>query len=155
MRYAPQIWGQNCKVVMSDIEIIQNKALRIINFKDFREHANPLYKNDRILKFSDQILFNNCLFIFDELSGKLPSVFAGMFVLTMEIHAHNTRGSLNKLLDVPLVKTSQYGSNSLTYQSICQWNILQNKLDFDFAQPQMNRSKFKRILKEYLFSKYL
>ena len=34
---------------------LQEKALRIINFKNFNENANPLFKENQIYKISDFI----------------------------------------------------------------------------------------------------
>ena len=43
LRYARQVWGQN-KHAVENIEKIQNKALRIVNFKGPRAEASKLYK---------------------------------------------------------------------------------------------------------------
>ena len=45
--YGSQVWNQGDNALQDKIQILQNKALRIINFKDFRETANPLYKESK------------------------------------------------------------------------------------------------------------
>ena len=53
--YGSQIWGQSNQLV-SKMEKLQNKALRIINFKPLRYSVNSLYNKCEILKFGDSIL---------------------------------------------------------------------------------------------------
>ena len=44
MRYACQIWGQSHSKTFDMIQTTQNKALRIINFKQSMEPSEPLYQ---------------------------------------------------------------------------------------------------------------
>ena len=44
LRYGCQLWGQTLTQAMNKIEKIQNKALRIINFKAPWQSSAPLYK---------------------------------------------------------------------------------------------------------------
>ena len=44
LRYGCQIWGQNKNYAVENIEKIQNKAIRILNFKGPRVEASNLYK---------------------------------------------------------------------------------------------------------------
>ena len=48
MRYACQIWGQIQSKPFDKIQCAQNKALRIISFKQFKEPSEPLYKQLKI-----------------------------------------------------------------------------------------------------------
>ena len=52
--YGSQIWGQSNQSV-SKMEKLQNKALRIINFKPLRYYVNSLYNKCEILKFGDTL----------------------------------------------------------------------------------------------------
>ena len=75
LRYGCQIWGQINNQDINNIEIPQNKALRIINLKGPLDSANPLYKDSKIFKLRDTIKIDNCLFAFDQLKGNLPMNF--------------------------------------------------------------------------------
>ena len=68
MRYACQIWGQNHSKTFDMIQSAQNKALRIINFKQSMKPSEPLYQNLKINKLKNNIL-NNCLFVFDKVTN--------------------------------------------------------------------------------------
>ena len=48
MRYACQIWGQIHSKTVDMIQSAQNKALRIINFKQSMEPSEPLYQKLKI-----------------------------------------------------------------------------------------------------------
>ena len=53
--YGSQIWGQSNQSV-SKMEKLQNKALRIINFKPLRYSVNSLYNKCEILKFANNLV---------------------------------------------------------------------------------------------------
>ena len=64
MKYTYQIWGpKKCKI--KTISELQDKAIRIINFKHKNYPVAELYKNSRILKLSDYIKLLNCMFVRD------------------------------------------------------------------------------------------
>ena len=85
----------------------QNKALRIINFKQSMEPSEPLYQKLKINKLKNNIL-NNCLFIFDKLTNNLPDVFDQFFQPLKEQHNHYTRGSQQYLLNIPKTNTQMF-----------------------------------------------
>ena len=49
--YSCQIWGQN-NTILRKLEPLQNKALRIKNFKNNECNVNELYKTNKILKIA-------------------------------------------------------------------------------------------------------
>ena len=72
LSYGSQIWGQYNNSYVKHITKIQNKAIRIINFKSSRTSSSELYKNSNILKIRDQITIANYLFVHDSLNRKTP-----------------------------------------------------------------------------------
>ena len=70
--YGSQIWGQS-NVVVRKLQIIQNKALRIISFNSPRTSATPLFKKIEILKLADNVSLQNFLYAHGSLSNQLPS----------------------------------------------------------------------------------
>ena len=61
--YGRQVWGQNKNASTKQIASIQDKALRIISFKDRSAPTGPLHYEKNIIKFFDLISFYNCLLI--------------------------------------------------------------------------------------------
>ena len=51
--YACQIWGQTKSNLLKKAQILQEKALRIINFLPNTAPVNKIYKKSKIFKISD------------------------------------------------------------------------------------------------------
>ena len=73
--YGSQIWGQYINTFNTKIFKLQNRALRIISFSNFRADCNPLYSNLKILKLGDLKVLQNCSFVHDTLKKLSPSCF--------------------------------------------------------------------------------
>ena len=85
LMYGSQIWGQYINSFNNRIFKLQNRALRIISFSNFRADSNPLYAQHKILKLGDLILMQNCLFVYDTLKNSSPSCFRNYFTHSREI----------------------------------------------------------------------
>ena len=70
------------------IQTTQNKSSRIINFKQSMEPSEPLYQKRKINKLKNNIILNNCLFVFDKLTNNLPDVF-DLHSITTTPEGHN------------------------------------------------------------------
>ena len=133
---------------------LQNRAIRIINFSNYRDHADPIFKNLSILKLSDNVKFQNLLHIYDSINSKLPSVLNNIYQYLDSTHSYRTRNSLKPILSLPKVDTTVYGLNSIEYKSITAWNNLIN----DHALIKfydISRSNLKNIALSYFLSKYI
>ena len=74
------------------VQWAQNKALRIVSFKQFMEPFEPQYNQLKINSLKNSIILNNSLFVFDKLANNLPDVFEQLFKPFKELQNHNTRG---------------------------------------------------------------
>lgn len=79
LMYGCQIWTQKLLSVKDKISNLQKNAVRIMTFANFNAHSEPLLKQLHILKFTDNILLQNCLFVHDYLRGNLPKSFTDTF----------------------------------------------------------------------------
>ena len=86
MRYTGQIWGQTQSETFDMIHCAQNKALRIISFRQFMEPSELLYNQLKINSLKNNIFLNSFLFVFDKLANNLPHVFDQSFKLFKELH---------------------------------------------------------------------
>ena len=120
--YVCEIWGQdqNSRLFKNLIQL-KEKALRIINFKNFNEDANPFFKENQILKISDFIAYKNDLFIRME----NLYLFNDMFTLL------NTNVGSKNLLDTPSSQSTHYGENSIRVKATSNWNLLQRITNVD------------------------
>ena len=152
MKYGCQIWGQDTTVTQS-ISKLQDSAIRIINFSNFRDSANPLYKKENILKFNDEVTLQNCLLLYDFVNGCLPDCFNNRFLtLKNAYYEIRTRGSVNCCFFKPIKNSTRYGLHSISYKSIYAWNKITSELRIDLSS--LNRHKFKSLLRKHFVSSY-
>ena len=64
LQYDVQLWGQKDQEIKQIIQKLQNRALRKINFKKFHHSIKHIYKDHKILKFTDILKVQNCLFMY-------------------------------------------------------------------------------------------
>ena len=79
------VWGQNKNTAVKKIFQQQKYAARIITFFDYRASTNSLFKKLGILKISDYITLQNCLFIHDTLNNKIPRNFKNFFKVSHRV----------------------------------------------------------------------
>ena len=76
---------------MNKIQALQDKAVRIINFKANNYDVGELHKNDKILRISDYIKLLNGLFVRDILTNSSIPPFQNYFIKLECVHQYNTR----------------------------------------------------------------
>ena len=150
MRYGCQIWGLCDNTNSHRILTLQKAALRLITFSAPRTPSNPIFSNLGILKFFDIVEVLNILFVHQYLNQNLPSDLLKMLKFIKISHSFNTRGNVLGLLQLPSVKTHNYGSNSFSKLAIQQWN------DFQLNHSNLNISEFSfQRLKTLLHKSFL
>ena len=68
LRYECQLWGQAQTQVLQNIEKIQNKALRILNFKNPWDPIEQIYKESKIFKLKDIVTISNLKFVYNQIN---------------------------------------------------------------------------------------
>ena len=150
--YTCQIWGQKENTIKKLSEI-QDKAIRIISFKDKNYPTNELYYNNKILKITDYIKLLNCLFVKSILLKNHLPIFENVFKKASKAHSYSTRHATKNSVLLLQPQTDHYGKFSITYQAASTWNDLQNKLDIDMLEE--SNSKVKTALVQLYFNNYL
>ena len=84
--------------------------------------------------------------MYDQIKKHLPKYFNNYFTVKKNQHQYNRR---RKKLDVPLVSTNYYGSNSITVKAIKQWNEVQDTLKIDLDDPEIISSNILKLIKEH------
>ena len=128
LTYGSQIWGQQNSFV-NKLQIIQNKAIGIINFPKTQCTTRFLYKKYGILMLADYINLQNFLFVYDSLNNNLPSAISGQ-LRYMET-SYNTRNQTYHQLSRYKSRTVLYGSRSIKSKSIDLWNFILKKYHKD------------------------
>ena len=163
VNYGSLVWGQTNNVYVNKICLLQKAALRIITFSDFRAHTNSLFKENKILKFQDQVTLENCLFVYDFFKNTLPRCFNNYFKTLKEIYPSNvsTRNSESGCLFLPSFSSTKYGLNSFKRNAIKSWNMFTNifrddqSTNKDSAELlQFSRSQLKKTITAYFLNIY-
>ena len=58
--------------IIKKLQIVQNRAIRFMNFQPFRASAAPLFKSSGILRLADFVKLQNFLYAHDCLRGRVP-----------------------------------------------------------------------------------
>ena len=132
-----------------NVQTAQNKAPRIINFKEERHPCEPLFTVAKIINLTNIIILNNCMLLFDHLNRSPPTIFDDLLEPFTEQHSHNTRGARRCVLNIPKKKTSFYGSRSVQVTSIKDWKNITDGIHFtpdNFIKCSLVIKKIKKYL---------
>ena len=154
MTYGSQVWGQTITTHTEKVFKLQNRAIRIISFADFRDAVDPLYARNSILKLDDQIKLQNCLFVFDFLHQRLPECFDNYFQKLDDIYTGETTTINSELgcLFKPYKYTERYGLQSIVRKCINCWNFFTREFDTDLSK--LSRPILKSKMTSYFLDKY-
>ena len=112
--YTIMLWGQKTmKQYIMTFQKLQNHAIsRKITFKKCHDCISCVYKECKILKFSNILNLQNCGFMYQiQHSPKLSASFPILYAKAK--HNYNTRSATCNIFDIPLTKTNMYGKNSI------------------------------------------
>ena len=143
--YGSQIWSTKLKSVTDKISRLQKAAIRIMTFSEFRAHSEPLFKKLEILKFTDSIRVNNCLFVYDYFHKNLPGSFSDTFQRTNELYQYSTRQATIGSLYAPKYKTTNYGIKCIYNHCIDSWNTLSSQINIELRQNNRNSLEIKYV----------
>ena len=156
LTYGCQIWGFN-KSQLSQTEIQQNKALRIISFKDKHTNSDPLYKEHKILKLADLITLNNITFVHNTLNGKSPIHFKNYFEHEVPTHNYFTKKNPQSIYSIPVKLHHEYDS-TIKNNCIQDWNkilkILTKPTYEDLWLQRQSYIELKKLLNRHFTNLY-
>ena len=153
LTYGAQIWGQFHNIHIQRLMKLQDKAIRIINYADYHEPTDKLYKSSNILKLKDHINLINFMYVFDSIKGCLPHALNNNFTFFQELHDYYTRNSSHWPIELPKVRTEKYGKHNIAFRSAYIWNDLQNKL-CKHNLHSTSRVTCKNLIKRHFLNNY-
>ena len=161
IKYGAQTWGLSNNEHVKNVFLLQKAALRIITFSEFRAHTSVLFKEQKILKFNDQVSLDNCLFVYDFFKNNLPQCFFNYFKTLQESYPANvsTRNSKSGHLVVPPANSTKYGLKSFKRSAINAWNLftknfINGNLNTDDSLLRFSRNELEKK-NNNIFSKFL
>ena len=100
-------WGNKC----SKIELLQKKAVRLVNFKTPIAHTEPLFKQMNQVKLSDLYTCHLLKLYYKLYRNRLPPYFDN-FLPEYGVYGHNLR---NDLIRLPAIRC-EFGTMNAKYQ---------------------------------------
>ena len=148
LSYGIQVWGQNinenCRIIK-----LQKTVIRLITFSDFRAHSTSLFLLLDIPSIQNLVFVLNVCLVHQAWNFECPDSIREILSLSVIQSQYETRGALMKLLKRPVAKSTKYGLNSITYQSVINWNQLQiNNPTIDLSS--ISYLKTKKIVKNFV-----
>ena len=138
--------------VTKNLELLQNKALRIINFKNNEYNVNELYRINKILKIADHIKLLNCLFVRNVIAQSTIPPFQEIFIQMRDTHQYNTRHTTQNTVTLNQYKAAFYGTHLIKHKSTLIWNQVNNVAPSDLLQK--SRSEIRECITNKFISNY-
>ena len=125
--------------------------MRLLTFYDYSEHTSPIFKSLKVLKLQDIIKFIILKLIYFYFNEQLLLYVKNIFIKNESVNPLNTGGG--KLLFIPCIDTTHFGTKSLRYKGPLTWNnSSQSMNNNNFFNGGI--SKFKKFLKDLLLENY-
>lgn len=143
--YGSQVWTPKLKSVTDKISRLQKASMRIMTFSEFKAHSEPLFKKLQILKFCDNLILNNCLFVYDYFHTKLPNSFNNTFTRADDLYKYSTRQATTGKLYIPPYKTTTFGLKCIYKRCIDSWNRITTEINMIDKKNNHNNPSIKDI----------
>ena len=142
LTYGNIIWCNTYKTRIQKLMNIQKKIVRLMCFKSFSEHTEPIFKKLTILNIFQINDFLTSLFMFRYFNLKnLPEIFTHYFKTNCDVHHHNTR---KKSMLHKSYKRTNYVKYTLSNKGIDIWNNLEESY-----KNIRSIHSFKRLIKKH------
>ena len=124
--YGNLIWGNTYKKRLQKLINIQKKIIRLMMFKSYSEHSEPLFNEAKILNIEKINDFLISLFMFRyHYLDNLPKYFTNYYVTNNKIYEHNARNASK--LHKSYSRTN-FVKHSLHNKGVNIWNELNTDL---------------------------
>ena len=112
MSYGSLVWSLTTQKNLDIIFILQKKCIRILNSVSYNGHTNPLFVENKIVKFPD-ITKNQLVFVHQLINNILPHDLNCLFTYTTDIHSHYTQ------IFIPQISSTNFGNYPLKFKVPC------------------------------------
>ena len=143
--YADVVWGDKDNVtLMGKLQILQNKAAKIILDRPFYSSATDALSSLKWLSLGKRRFYHRCIYIYKCVNNLNKHYLK--IVKNSETHSYNTRTKNN--LRLPKVKRN-WGKQRTCFQAINDWNNLDLSI-----RDSPSLSSFKSKLRSHLFTTF-
>ena len=147
--YGLVAWGSTFPSYIEKLNILQNKAVKLIGGGNYLDRATPYYSKLNILKLPDLYKLEVAKFVHRFMHNTLPQSFSNFFAKVGQVNTRTTRSSSNpNNLYIPCYKSNRI-QQSIKYQGVKVWNSIPVEIQ------NLPKSRFKIKLKSHLMQAYL
>ena len=133
------------KVLLSRLQIVQNRAARIVTFTKKYEHITPSLMALHWLPVDYRIIYKILLLVYKAINGFSPSYISNL--LSFNSSSYSLRSCSNKLLQVPRSNLKSYGDRRFSIAGPKLWNSLPASL-----RNADSLNSFKKTFKDIFIS---
>lgn len=142
--YLIEVWGSAAPTNLCDLQITQNKLIKVLFSYDYLTPTEKIYKETKILNIKQLYIYNTCILIRKILNKEIHTQIT--FSRNSEHQRIKLRNSNNLRLPCP---RTNYGKRNILYEGAQYYNKLPKTIR-DTASQQL----FKMKLKPYICDKY-
>lgn len=141
--YLIEVWGTASKSSLKEIQIKQNKLLKILFGYNFRTSTDKIYKETRLMDIKQSYEYSTCILIRKILNKNINTAIS--FKQKSQMQRIKLRSMNNLVLRPP---RTNYGKNNIEYEGAKLYNKLPNNI-----KNAKTMSGFKKMLKSLILSK--
>ncbi|CAH2100147.1 unnamed protein product [Euphydryas editha] len=142
--YLIQLWGTAAKTNLKELQIAQNKLIKILFNYDFFTSTKKMYKETQLLNIEQTYTYYTCLLIRKILNKDIHT----QITFTKKQQIHNMRLRNANDLNLYTARTN-YGKKSIMYEGARIYNTLPKDIKIAKSMPT-----FKKLLKHYIITKF-
>ena len=148
LMYCNQIWGSTYKTNLSNLQALQNKAVRIVTGSPPRSNNENMYRCGEIMKLNHINTYLVGRFMYKVYHKTLPAIFDDFFRYNYHIHDHYTRTVSH--LHVPSA-SSNSSKAGIRYKGVIIWNkILTVNINPDSSEQSFKVMSKKCIIQQLI-----
>ena len=146
IQYAILCWGPIAKSIISDLQVIQNRAVRMVGNFHRRTNVNYMYLNLRFLNIENIFQLELSKFMYRFNKNMLPKPFSNSFGKISDMHSIRTRSASSNKLYLPNFKKKS-GRSSIKFLGVQCFN------DIPEEWKNLKMYQFKEEMKKNMLSK--
>ena len=93
-------WCSAPKIYLNKMLLIQKRALRLIYFKDYKQHSVPFFLSSKVFLLSFIYFDCLCSIMWDVANNSAPENIKRAFTRISEVYSYPTRSNLSMMISI-------------------------------------------------------
>ena len=149
--YGLTVWGYAQEASISSLQVLQNKAIRIIGSLRKDSNINFFCKKNSILKIDELHRLEMYKIMWNYEQNNLPNCFKGIFTYVGDVHDYETRLSVTHKMSENIAVDTQCGKCSLRFQGP---KIANHLKEMPFYQHLTTKHSLAMNIKKHFLTEY-